>query len=65
MPVCLTCKKTLIPLDISYSLKILGRSSKKLYCTECLRKSLNLTEEDMQNLYEKWKAEGCMLFQFD
>lgn len=65
MTKCLTCGKELIPLDVSYSLKILGRSSKKLYCTECLRKSLNLTEEDMQNLYEKWKAEGCMLFQFD
>lgn len=59
---CVRCEKELIPLDLAFSMKLIGRQITKYYCRECLKKDFSLTDEDLARLKARFQAEGCALF---
>ncbi len=62
MSVCIQCGREIIPLDIAYTKKLLGRGVEEYTCTECLRVAFGFSEAQMQALADRWRAAGCTLF---
>lgn len=59
---CRRCGRELIPLDVSFSMKLVGRGLTSYYCRECLKAEFSLTDEDLAALARRWHGEGCSLF---
>lgn len=59
---CIDCEKPLEKNEIGLNKKLLGDSSKYCYCLHCLANFLDVTEEELKNKIEDFKAEGCKLF---
>ncbi len=44
-------------------MKIIDRKTKRFYCLSCLSEYLDTSTEDLLELAEEFKNEGCTLFQ--
>lgn len=64
MRACYACgKENLSKDEIGITIKLLGKTEKKMYCISCLAENLEVTEEELLDKIEEFKEEGCSLFQ--
>ncbi len=64
MSKCIGCGAEIIPLDESFSRKLMGRGTTDLMCLSCLEKEYGMDDETMELYAERWIADGCALFRF-
>ena len=63
MSKCYVCGKDNLSKDeIGITKKLLGKDTMQLYCLGCLAEQLEVTEEELKDKIEDFKAEGCTLF---
>lgn len=60
---CYVCGKTLSKNEIGLSKKLIGRSTDKFYCLDCLAELLEVTADELIDKIEEFKDEGCTLFE--
>ena len=64
MAACYVCGKEKISKDeIGLTKKLINKNSKQYYCLACLADYLEVTEEELLDKIEDFKAEGCKLFE--
>ena len=59
---CSVCGTSLNKNEIGLNKKLIGITSDKLFCIECLSVYLDTTTEDLLDKIEDFKNEGCTLF---
>lgn len=59
---CKDCDRELTSDEIGLSKKLISRTTEVHYCTECLAKRFNLSEAQLRELCEHFRAAGCSLF---
>lgn len=60
---CRQCGKNVRQNDVlAMNLKMIGRSTNKIYCKKCLITELNMSKEQWDNSVADFKAQGCKLF---
>lgn len=60
---CYVCGKVLSKNEIGLSKKLIGKSTDKFYCIDCLAEQLEVTTEELLDKIEEFKDEGCTLFE--
>lgn len=61
--VCCECGKNVRQNDLlAMNLKMIGRSTDKIYCKKCLMAKLNMSKEEWDNSVADFKEQGCKLF---
>ena len=64
MAICYVCGKENISKDeIGLTKKLIDKNAKQYYCLACLADYLEVTEEELLDKIEDFKAEGCTLFE--
>ncbi len=64
MSVCYVCgKENLSKNEIGINKKLINKNTKQFYCLSCLADYLEVTEEELLDKIEEFKAEGCKLFE--
>ncbi len=64
MSVCYVCgKEKLSKNEIGINKKLISTNTKQFYCLSCLADYLEVTEEELLDKIEEFKAEGCKLFE--
>lgn len=64
MAVCYVCgKKNLSKNEIGITKKLISAKTKHFYCLPCLADYLEVTETELLDKIEEFKAEGCKLFE--
>lgn len=60
---CCKCGKNVRQNDVlAMNLKMIGRSTDKIYCKKCLMAKLNMSKEEWDNSVADFKEQGCKLF---
>ncbi len=60
---CCECGKNVRQNDVlAMNLKMIGRSTDKIYCKKCLMSKLNMNKEEWDNSIADFKEQGCKLF---
>lgn len=59
---CVECGKEVIPLDVALTKKLTGRAAERYFCKACLAKKFEVTEKTLDEMAERFRKEGCMLF---
>lgn len=60
---CSVCGASLNKNEIGLNKKLIGTTSDKSFCLECLSAYLDTTVEDLLEKIEDFKNEGCTLFE--
>lgn len=60
---CCVCGANVEKVSKALCMKIIDRKTKRFYCLICLSEYLNTSMEDLIDLAEEFKNEGCTLFQ--
>ena len=60
---CCVCGANVEKVSKALCMKIIDRKTKRFYCLSCLSEYLNTSVEDLIDLAEEFKNEGCTLFQ--
>lgn len=60
---CYVCGKILSKNEIGLSKKLIGKSTEKFYCLDCLAEELEVTTDELKDKIEEFKDEGCTLFE--
>ena len=64
MAVCYICgKENLSRNEIGITKKLIDVNTKQFYCLPCLADYLEVTETELLDKIEEFKAEGCKLFE--
>ena len=60
---CCECGKNVRQNDVlAMNLKMIGRSTDKIYCKKHLMAKLNMSKEEWDNNVSDFKGQGCKLF---
>lgn len=59
---CYECGQKVIKDVVALNKKMLGRYSRHVLCLTCLSRYLGYPEEELLNLIELFKEQGCTLF---
>jgi len=60
---CAYCdKEKLSKNDIGLNKKLIHRQIKRMMCLTCLAAYFEITEEDLKEMIERFKRQGCALF---
>ncbi len=59
---CRLCGRSLLPVEISLTLKLLDKAATRYYCKRCLAEKTNLSEEELDELVLLFRRQGCTLF---
>lgn len=60
---CIACgKRPLSKDEVGICKKLLGNETKVYYCLSCFADYLMVSEQDILDKIEEFKAEGCKLF---
>ncbi len=59
---CADCERELTSDEIGLSKKLISRATEVHYCTTCLSRKFNLSEDNLRELCEHFRAAGCSLF---
>lgn len=62
MSECIRCGKKLSKDDIGLHKKLVNRGDEKFMCKSCLASHFEITEEQCDELIEKFRKNGCTLF---
>ncbi len=60
---CCVCGAEVEKVSKALCKKIIDRKTKRFYCLNCLSDFLDTSTEDLMDLAEEFKSEGCTLFQ--
>lgn len=60
---CCLCGSEVEKVSKALCMKIIDRRTKRFYCLNCLSGYLDTPVEDLLDLAEEFKNEGCTLFQ--
>lgn len=61
--ICIACGKQLLSKDeTGICKKLLGSDTRVYFCLPCFADHLMVTEQDILDKIEEFKAEGCTLF---
>ena len=61
--VCISCGMSPLSKDeVGINLKLLGDGIANYFCLSCLSDYLEVSEQDILDKIEEFKAEGCKLF---
>ena len=60
---CYVCDKSLSKNEIGLSKKLIGKSTSKFYCIDCLAEQLEVSTDELIDKIEEFKDEGCTLFE--
>lgn len=60
---CIICGADVEKLSKALCMKIIDKNTKRFYCLNCLSEYLDTSKEDLIDLAEEFKNEGCTLFQ--
>ena len=61
---CCTCGIAITKRnDIAINRKLNGRKVIRFYCVACLAESLEITKDDLLEMIDFFKAQGCKLFE--
>ena len=61
---CVICGKAHLDKDtIGINKKLLGKDIENLYCMDCLADYLGCSVQELLDMIEEFKEEGCVLFQ--
>lgn len=60
---CSVCGTSLNKNELGLNKKLIGVTSDKSFCIECLSAYLDTTVEDLLEKIEDFKNEGCTLFE--
>jgi uncharacterized protein YbcI len=59
---CYQCESELDKIIVGLNKKLLGRKILRFYCKICLSNYLEITVEDLLDMVETFKSQGCTLF---
>lgn len=59
---CYQCGAQLCKDDIALNLKLIHRDLSRFLCRTCLGDAMELSQDDLQALVERFREEGCSLF---
>ncbi len=60
---CVYCgKKKLSKNDIGLNKKLISRQIERMMCLTCMAEYLETTEEELREMIEEYKRQGCALF---
>lgn len=60
---CYVCgKENLNNEEIGITKKLIDKNTKQFYCLSCLAEYLEVTVNELQDMIEEFKHEGCTLF---
>lgn len=62
MSKCVVCGREVIPLEMSLTKKLVNRAAEKYFCKTCLAEKFSCTEKQLDDMAEKFRKQGCMLF---
>lgn len=62
MPRCVVCGRETVPLEQALTKKIINRSAEKFLCKTCLAAKFGCSESRLDDMAEKFRKQGCMLF---
>lgn len=62
MPRCVVCGREVIPLEEALTRKLVNRAAQKFLCKTCLAERFGCTERQLDDMAEKFRKQGCMLF---
>ena len=62
MAKCTQCGKELSADEIGLTLKLINKNCTSYLCISCLAQKFKVTEDDLRDLVERLRAEGCTLF---
>ncbi len=62
MTVCRECGRLLTGDEIGANRKLISRGVTEFFCLGCLSRYFGVTEEKIEALIARFKAEGCGLF---
>ena len=63
MAKCCNCGAKVEKISKALCMKLIDRNTARFYCLKCLSDYLDTSEEDLLDLAEEFKNEGCTLFQ--
>ena len=59
---CKKCGRELEKVEIALHRKLISRAAKEFYCLTCLAAWYDTTEERLLEMAERFRAQGCTLF---
>lgn len=62
MPRCVVCGREVIPLEEALTRKLVNRAAQKFLCKTCLAAKFGCSESRLDDMAEKFRKQGCMLF---
>ena len=60
---CTNCMDNPSKISIALCKKLFGTKTKKILCMNCLANHLDLTVNELMEMAEDFKNEGCQLFE--
>ena len=61
--ICAYCnKETLSKNDIGLNKKLIHRQIERMMCLTCMAEFFETTEEELKEMIERFKQQGCVLF---
>jgi len=60
---CRFCEVELDKTVLGLNKKLLGRKILSLYCIDCLANYLEISTEELLDMAEEFKLQGCVLFE--
>lgn len=60
---CRQCGKELIPDEIAVTKKLMNRGATSFLCIPCLAEYFSVSQSDIRERIEYFKASGCTLFE--
>ena len=60
---CYLCESKLDKIAVGLSKKLMGRSTTRFYCINCLAEDIDVSVEDLLAKVEDFKLQGCALFE--
>lgn len=62
MSKCVCCGRETTALEQNLTRKLVNRAADKFFCETCLAAKFSCTEKELDDMVEKFKKQGCMLF---
>lgn len=63
MLLCSSCGEETSNISVALCKKIFGKKTKRILCMSCLSEHLELSEEELIDMAEDFKKQGCTLFE--
>lgn len=59
---CARCSSETSKISVALSKKLFGRQTPCIYCMDCISFTLDVSVEELYDMAEEFKEQGCALF---